>query len=424
MTLSDVIALVDEIKPNAFSPEAKTAWINEVEGLVQTEVWLTAVEEVVHYDYTVDAGAELLVHTPHDKIYWAYLSAMIDFAQGEYNKYQNDIQVFNHWYREYMRWYAMRYRPADQNEEPWQGYYFTAYGIAVKHGFSGSEKEWLATLTGPPGTLDPEEVAAEVEKQLVLAQEDGRFIGVTPELSIGKVETLPAGSNATATLSGTKEKPILDLGLPQGADAQGEDVFHIYRDDELDDTILAVLGQLAYFSSRSVYIDVQVDGLGLGYGVWHLNIRKCGPGYGVVEAITYNTEESYRTIAPLMMQRNWYGYLSKWAWVNPPLKVGIEYLTTELWMGKGVYTKVIDCGSALEDHFVGFNISGLGYETVIGCRGCVGNAPIPNMGYGLSDAYSKYITTIGVSDSGILTIYTGGQFTGKQMYAQVWYTKP
>lgn len=34
---------------------------------------------------------------------------------------------------------------------PWRGYYITAYGIAVKHGFKGTEEEWLESLRGPQG---------------------------------------------------------------------------------------------------------------------------------------------------------------------------------------------------------------------------------------------------------------------------------
>ncbi len=40
------------------------------------------------------------------------------------------------------------------------------------------------------------------------------------EISIGTVETLPAGSDATATMTGTKWAKLLNLGIPQGA--QGE----------------------------------------------------------------------------------------------------------------------------------------------------------------------------------------------------------
>ena len=42
--------------------------------------------------------------------------------------------------------------------------------------------------------------------------------GVTPNSTIGTVETLPSGSDATATISGDKENPLLNLGIPKGAD--------------------------------------------------------------------------------------------------------------------------------------------------------------------------------------------------------------
>ena len=35
--------------------------------------------------------------------------------------------------------------------KPWRGYYITAYQIAVKHGFPGTEAEWLASLKGERG---------------------------------------------------------------------------------------------------------------------------------------------------------------------------------------------------------------------------------------------------------------------------------
>lgn len=41
--------------------------------------------------------------------------------------------------------------------------------------------------------------------------------GTTPSFSIGTVSTLPAGSNATATITGTTAAPVLNLGLPAGA---------------------------------------------------------------------------------------------------------------------------------------------------------------------------------------------------------------
>ena len=45
--------------------------------------------------------------------------------------------------------------------------------------------------------------------------------GATPDIQIGTVTTLPAGSDATASMGGTAESPLLNLGIPKGADGQG-----------------------------------------------------------------------------------------------------------------------------------------------------------------------------------------------------------
>lgn len=41
--------------------------------------------------------------------------------------------------------------------------------------------------------------------------------GVTPNLTIGTVTTLTAGEQATSSITGTSENPVLNLGIPQGA---------------------------------------------------------------------------------------------------------------------------------------------------------------------------------------------------------------
>ena len=48
--------------------------------------------------------------------------------------------------------------------------------------------------------------------------------GVTPAFSIGTVTTLAAGQKATASIGGTAANPVLNLGIPKGADGKdGED---------------------------------------------------------------------------------------------------------------------------------------------------------------------------------------------------------
>ncbi|MCD8377077.1 MAG: hypothetical protein LUD69_09060 [Oscillospiraceae bacterium] len=113
MTLGTVLVLADDMKPNAFSDELKTHWVSQCEGMVQLNVLLQAVDEVTVYDCQEDLETELMARPPHDKLYLSYLAAMIDFANGEYSKYQNTMEMFNSQYGEFMRWYADSYRPAD-----------------------------------------------------------------------------------------------------------------------------------------------------------------------------------------------------------------------------------------------------------------------------------------------------------------------
>ena len=48
--------------------------------------------------------------------------------------------------------------------------------------------------------------------------------GVTPDIKIGKVMTLPAGSEATASMGGTAAQPTLNLGIPKGANGDNANV--------------------------------------------------------------------------------------------------------------------------------------------------------------------------------------------------------
>ena len=43
-----------------------------------------------------------------------------------------------------------------------------------------------------------------------------------------------------------------------------------------------------------------------------------------------------------MRTRNYSGWIP-WEYINPPLKLGVEYRTTERFLGKPVYVKVVDC---------------------------------------------------------------------------------
>ena len=150
MKLKNVISRVDGMKPNAFSNEVKVGWVNELENMVQTEIFLLAPEEMVEYTWEENAESELLIRAPYSKLYWIYLHAMIDFTHGEYEKYSQTMQMFNAWLQEYQIWYARTFRPADGGAVR-MGYYLSAYGLAKLHGFEGTEEDWLEALRGEKG---------------------------------------------------------------------------------------------------------------------------------------------------------------------------------------------------------------------------------------------------------------------------------
>lgn len=50
---------------------------------------------------------------------------------------------------------------------------------------------------------------------------DNGDTGATPNLQIGTVTTLESGSNATASITGTAENPLLNLGIPKGNSGTG-----------------------------------------------------------------------------------------------------------------------------------------------------------------------------------------------------------
>ncbi len=227
MTVREIIDYVDEIKPNAFSDTVKLRWLNLLEGRVTAEVLLWAPEETAAHVLALTDTP--IVERPYDEIYTTWLAARIDEAHGEYDRYAKSAPVFNAAWSGFVTWFAQLYDPVQgyglagrgPGEQP--PYYLTAYGLAVKEGFEGTLGEWLDSLKGEKGDdgadgtvsfdeLTPEQIA-------MLKGDDGEdgqdgADGVSPVLSIGTVTTLPAGSQATASMGGTQAEPTLNLGIP------------------------------------------------------------------------------------------------------------------------------------------------------------------------------------------------------------------
>ena len=296
MTLDQVIQMADSLKPNAFSDGAKTEWVNECEGMVQTQVMLFAIEEVITYDYASDKDKELLVIAPHSKIYWAYVCAMIDFANGEYDKYANSMQMFNAFFGEYMRWFAKVYRPADthagtiEDERFWKGYYLTAYGLAVKHGYKGTESEWVSLVGLHPERKDnPHEVTAEQVGAYTEAETDAKIADAVTPVTDGLTalrSDVDMLESAADTLSESASAHYADKANPHGVTAEQVGAYKkaetdtklagkldkvtgtvriypgIYATTDTDGTpqLITATSDLSYIGTSGGYIPLYADG--------------------------------------------------------------------------------------------------------------------------------------------------------------------
>lgn len=111
-TIKEIVEFADGVKPNAFTQEQKTAWISELEGRIQQEVFLMHEVETVTYRWGTDQQTQVLVEPPYDNVYLLYLAAKIDFFNGEFGKYQNSMAAFNDAMGALIRQFAYRFEPA------------------------------------------------------------------------------------------------------------------------------------------------------------------------------------------------------------------------------------------------------------------------------------------------------------------------
>lgn len=150
MKLKQLIDYTDKLVPNVFSTAEKVEMVNQIEAEIQQDVYLIALDDIVQYDAATDMDAELYVKPPFTDVYKNYLKAMLYREMGEAERYNNEVVLFNESMLNLRRYVAENVRPGNGQAEL-NGYYLSAYAIAVKHGYTGTEEQWLASLKGENG---------------------------------------------------------------------------------------------------------------------------------------------------------------------------------------------------------------------------------------------------------------------------------
>lgn len=117
MKLGEAISRTDINKPNAYDRAEKIAWLSSLDGVIKAEIIDTHEdgENVVFSGYTEDTDptVELIVPEPYDEIYLRYLEMKIDYANGEYKKYNNSKIMYNEAFSAFKRYYNRQHVPKD-----------------------------------------------------------------------------------------------------------------------------------------------------------------------------------------------------------------------------------------------------------------------------------------------------------------------
>ena len=115
MTLIEAINRIDSVKPNSYSQPDKIIWLSNLDWVVKNEIIDTheGGESIVFggYNEKTPLETELLLPDSHSDIYIKWLEAQIDYANGEYGKYNNSTEAFNNLYAAFERYYNRTHMP-------------------------------------------------------------------------------------------------------------------------------------------------------------------------------------------------------------------------------------------------------------------------------------------------------------------------
>lgn len=348
----------------------------------------------------------------------------------------------------------------------------SAYGIAVKNGFEGTEEEWLESLRG--GALD-----TTFTKQGVAA--DAKAVGdalntKSPSAHTHTASEVGARPNTwmpTATEVGARPSnwtpTASDVGATPASHATNKNNPHAVTAEQVGarpntwmpsasdvgarpSTWTPTATEVGARPNTWMPTAAQVGAAPAGYGLGgfavpvpgnNLDTLKAngwyycadstagGPsGYALGNAVVEVSAGSayspvHQTLhfgtagrQPFTIKRYWNNATSAWVdweWINPPMLAGGEYRTTERYKGKAVYTKLINFGY-LPNATKGGISNDVAATLVIRCEGVTSN------GYTLPYNYNGNIIDL-CAEKGWILITTNKDYSTAMADIQIWYTK-
>ena len=246
----------------------------------------------------------------------------------------------------------------------------SAYQSALDAGYSGSEEAFnTAMAKAPDAVLYTAQSLTDEQK----AQARGNINAAPGGFGLGGNATnIPAGAD-------------LNSYVKTGRYAQGTTL-----------TMRQILNLPDAFSNGGIVVDV-------------LAIT---PTY--VMQIAYNLRDNKDIITA--MRQNYVGTWQPWEYVNPPMELGIEYRTTERYLGKPVYCQLVNFGALPNATTKRFRHDIPGISAVIAVYGSAGDQVLS------PGAFGGGLLTI-AADNTDIQIKTSGDYSAYVAYVALKYTK-
>lgn len=222
MLISEAIAQAAALTGQVVANATLVRWLSELDGRLAFEFYRA--DAWTPYDPTDDLSCELLVPFPWDGLYIHHLAAQTYFANGEYDRYENERVMGEKTlsdFRSFMQRTQSRrcgcpgfpteksggtgvtVIPGDECHGPW--FWLSAYALAVKHGYKGTEEEWLASLKGETGDSGVIDTTTQTAFTGVLA-------GNGSTITTKAVDSAPAADSANLVTSGGVKSAVDALG--------------------------------------------------------------------------------------------------------------------------------------------------------------------------------------------------------------------
>lgn len=119
MTLQQAIDRIDATMHNTYSREQKVEWLSRLDSMIMRLIIDTheGGDSVAFsgYDDRTDMDTVLLAPAPFDEMYIRWLEAQIYYANGEHDKYNNAILMYQTAYDGYANSYNRSHLPKGRN---------------------------------------------------------------------------------------------------------------------------------------------------------------------------------------------------------------------------------------------------------------------------------------------------------------------